>query len=202
MPRTSADTDRRSEILAAAARCFDASGYHNTTIDDIAAAVGVSKPTVYYYFRSKHELLYLIHDEMLDLVLSRHEARAREGFASHSAALEGLMRDVVALTETHPGHLLISFEHYRELSREFKPRIRAKRDRFRSIVREVVRSGMESGEFIVQDVEMTTLAVLGMCNWTYQWLRPESRTAAEVAESFWRFTMRSIAVDPVAQGAV
>jgi TetR/AcrR family transcriptional regulator, cholesterol catabolism regulator len=196
---SSTATDRRAEILEAAARCFDKAGYHSSTIDDIAAVVGVSKPTVYYYFKSKDAILYEIHNEMIDLILSRHEAREREGQASRGAALHGLMLDVIELMETHPGHLRIFFEHHRELSEEYKPTIRAKRERFRRMVADTLEQGVAAGEFRPMDVEMTTLAVLGMANWTYQWLRPGgARTAAETADEFWRFTMRAISVEPPA----
>jgi AcrR family transcriptional regulator len=196
--RTAPASTRRLEIATLAAELFDARGYHDTSMEDIADAVGLRKPTLYHYFKSKDEILYEIHNEMIDLINSRHEARLANGIESQSSALRALMGDVIELMETHPGHLRIFFEHHRELPAEYKATIREKRARFRQYVRDAISGGIDNGEFHEVDIELTTLAVLGMANWTYQWLRPSSdRTVAEVTDSFWRLAMRGIAVDPV-----
>jgi AcrR family transcriptional regulator len=52
--------DRRGEILAAALKVFEASGYAATTVDAIAEAAGVSKGSIYNYFSSKHGLFQQI----------------------------------------------------------------------------------------------------------------------------------------------
>ena len=45
-------------MIATAARAFNERGYHNTSLDDIATALGVTKPTVYYYVQNKEQLLF------------------------------------------------------------------------------------------------------------------------------------------------
>jgi len=134
---------------------------------------------------------------MSDVIISRHEARVEQGLESHSAVLRALMGDIIELMETHPGHLRIFFEHHRELPDAYKGTIRAKRNRFRTQVSSTIEAGIAAGEFHDVDVELATLAVLGMANWTYQWLYPGStRTADEVTDFFWRVAMRGIAVAP------
>jgi len=49
---------KRDAVIRAAAREFNRKGYHNTSLDDIAAALEVTKPTVYYYVTSKEQLLF------------------------------------------------------------------------------------------------------------------------------------------------
>lgn len=51
---------KEQEIIAAAASLFKKKGYRATTLEDIAAAVGMLKGSLYYYIRSKEELLYLV----------------------------------------------------------------------------------------------------------------------------------------------
>ena len=58
-----ARTARRDQIIAAAAVCFARSGYHVTTMADIAAAAGVSKGTPYLYFPSKEALFIALYEE-------------------------------------------------------------------------------------------------------------------------------------------
>ncbi len=192
--RTAPAVTRRREIAEKAAELFDARGYHSTSMEEIAESAGLAKPSLYHYFKSKDEILFEIHNEMIELILDRHEARLAAGIESYGRELHGLMVDLIELMETHPGHLRIFFEHYRELPARYKETIRARRERFRGYVSSAIEGGIEAGEFADVDVEMTTLAILGMCNWTYQWLRPnQDRTAAEVADSFWGFAMRGMA---------
>jgi len=64
-------TDRRRQILDVALKAFSTSGYHNTSMTDIADALSMTKPVVYQYFDSKRELyLELLHEVSSDLVTS------------------------------------------------------------------------------------------------------------------------------------
>src|SRR5579859_7812406 len=49
---------KREAVIRAAAHAFNRKGYHNTSLDDIAAALEVTKPTVYYYVTNKEQLLF------------------------------------------------------------------------------------------------------------------------------------------------
>ncbi|MFD0112527.1 TetR/AcrR family transcriptional regulator [Streptomyces sp. NPDC058320] len=62
--------DRKAQILAAAVECFHRSGYHNTGMDDIATAVGITAGSLYWHFRGKQELLDQVVLTSLDLALS------------------------------------------------------------------------------------------------------------------------------------
>jgi len=56
-PPTPRAGGRRAEIVEIAARLFDRHGYHSTSMDDIAEAVGLRKPSLYHYFKSKDQIL-------------------------------------------------------------------------------------------------------------------------------------------------
>jgi AcrR family transcriptional regulator len=194
--RTEPAVNKRREIANLAAELFDALGYHSTSMDGIAERAGLRKPTLYHYFRSKDEILFEIHSGMIESILGLHEQRLESGVNSVEA-LRGLMEDVINLMENHPGHLRIFLEHHRELPDRYKEEIRAQRDKFRQNIVSALEQGVEEGVFREVDVEMTALAILGMCNWTYQWLRPGSgRTAAEVADAFWDLAMNGVALQP------
>ena len=49
---------KRDAVIRAAARAFNEQGFHNTSLDDIAAALEVTKPTIYYYVTNKEQLLF------------------------------------------------------------------------------------------------------------------------------------------------
>ena len=60
---------KQQELIAAAARLFKANGYRATTLEDIASAVGMLKGSLYYYIRSKEELLQVLQQKLVKLVM-------------------------------------------------------------------------------------------------------------------------------------
>lgn len=159
---------------------------------DIARAVNIAKPTLYHYFRSKDEILYSIHDEFIDILLSKHDARKSLDFTSQESLLE-LITDIVGLMETHRGHVRVFFEHHRELSPVAQKEILAKRDLFRQHLVDILEAGVAAGEFRDIDVRLVAWAVLGMSNWTYQWFTPTGvYSARQVAQHFYSIVTRGI----------
>jgi len=176
---------RRRQIVDEAARLFDSAGYHRVNMDDIAREVGIAKPTLYHYFRSKDEILYGIYNTFLDVLIDRHAARMQAGLDSRQLLLE-VMTDILELMETHRGHVRALFEHHEELTPENWEIIRAKRDRYQGMVQSVIADGVASGELRNVDPPFATLAILGMCNWAYQWYRKDGPIRPrEVAYTFW-----------------
>lgn len=168
-PRVKADEKRR-ELVAQAAELFDRAGYHTTSVGELARAVGIQKPTLYHYFSRKDEILFSIHEEFIDLLIERQNARS--GLAA-AESLREIMGDVLSLMDTHRGHVRVFFEHHRELSPEDQATIARKRDAYQTMVEEVIARGTRAGEFRDLDPRLTTLAVFGMCNWAYQWYRSD-----------------------------
>lgn len=184
---------RRTDIIDAAALLFHERGYHSTSMEDIAEHVGLAKPTLYHYFRGKDEILLEIHTAMIEVILTSHERRLPAGPGRWAELLKGMIGDVIRLMETHPGHLRIFFEHQRELPDLYKADIRQKRNLYRDHVRNVIIGGIADGEFRDVDPELTTLAVLGLSNWTYQWLSPGGTyTAAQVTDVFYGLVIEGL----------
>jgi AcrR family transcriptional regulator len=193
---------RRNEIANAAAQLFDANGYFTASMGDIASSVGIAKPTLYHYFRSKDEILFHIHDEFIGLLLSRHQSRADRGGRAITELLE-LMTDMLDLMHTHPGHVRTFFEHHRELPPKRREEVRAKRDAYLHIVESTIRRSIDEGDVREVNVPMTALAVFGMCNWAYQWFRPGgSLSTREIAHLFWDLVTRGLVPRDVQDGAV
>lgn len=185
---------RRSFIIDTAARLFDEHGYHSTSMEDIADGVGLAKPTLYHYFRSKDEILFEIHAAMIEMILVSHEQRLPGQAGRWGELLKAMIADVIRLMETHPGHLRIFFEHHRELPASYKKTIRSKRNRYRDHVRDVIVNGIRDGEFREVDPDLATLAVLGVANWTYQWLYPAGEYSAErVTDAFYSYLVDGLA---------
>ncbi|MFI5607311.1 TetR/AcrR family transcriptional regulator [Amycolatopsis sp. NPDC051903] len=185
-------TERRQEIVTTAAELFDRSGYANATVDDLAQAVGIAKPTLYHYFGSKEEILASIHEEFIDLLLGRHRRRQQAQLPPEQQLLE-VMTDVLELMETHRGHVRVFFEHHRELPAAERDSIRHKRDEYEAQVAELIERGSADGSFRAVDPRLGALAVFGMCNWAYQWYRSDgSLEPRQIAYQFWDMFLRGI----------
>ncbi len=92
---------KRQAVIAEAARAFGHRGFHNVSLDEVAVALNVSKPTLYNYVKSKHELLY----ECYNLALDLGEEAIQDVLALDGTGLEKLCafikRYIEMLTEQH-----------------------------------------------------------------------------------------------------
>ncbi len=200
--KTEARADaRRADIATKAAELFDSKGYYNASMESIAEAVGIRKPTLYHYFPSKDHILYAIHDEFIEMLISRQERRLAARMPADQELRE-IMRDILELMETHRGHVRVFFEHHRELSGEPYERIAEKRLRYEQMVKDVMTQGAEEGTLRSVDPELATLALAGMCNWTYQWYRPDGDLASrDIAYLFWDFLLNGLGTGPARDAA-
>jgi AcrR family transcriptional regulator len=190
--RPSAADTRRAEVITLAAGLFDRHGYANVSMEQIAAAAGIAKPTLYHYFRAKDEILRGIHETFIDVLLERQDERCHLRLAPADLLL-GAMTDIFGLMETHRGHVRVFFEHHRELPDQARKQIRVKRDRYEQLIRDAVTEGIRTREFRDVDPETATLAIFGVCNWAYQWWRPGGTAdPALTAQKMWDLIIRGL----------
>ena len=179
-------------MIREAASLFDRRGYHLASMEDIADAVGVRKPTLYHYFGSKDEILFWIHEEFIDQLIERQERRADAAMPVEQLVLE-VMSDILELMDTHRGHVRVFFEHHRELPAAEHAAIAAKRATYEAAVAATIERGIEEGVFRPVDVKLATLALFGMCNWAYQWYRSEGPLRSrEIAYVFWDVLLNGV----------
>lgn len=69
-PRPDVSEERKEQIIDAATHVFARSGYAKARMDDIAKETGVSKGTLYWYFKNKDAILLAILDNLLDRELA------------------------------------------------------------------------------------------------------------------------------------
>lgn len=165
---TAAHHDKRREIMERCADLFDAGGYRNATMQMLADQVGLGKPTLYHYFRSKNEILFAIHQAHIDTLI-RGLAEAQERGLSPPDLLEQACRDILEQIAEHPGYVRAFFEHYGELDGKMLAEIRSRRNKYFERICEILRTGMAEGIFRKSDVEITAYGFLGMCSWAYKW---------------------------------
>lgn len=188
--------ERRQQIVEESARVFDAYGYEVATMQDIADKIGIAKPTLYHYFRSKDEILLAIHEDFIELLLERL-ADAQEQADGPEQIIEGVMRDVLSLMDTHHGHVRVFFEHHRELPAESRVGMKDRRDQYEAAIEDQFRLAMEAGTMRTLNPRLATLGLFGMCNWAYQWYRAGgSLSAEEIASTFWDYLYNGLKTSP------
>ncbi|HEY0671374.1 MAG TPA: TetR/AcrR family transcriptional regulator [Longimicrobiales bacterium] len=164
---------RRTEILHAALSAFREHGFHATSLDDIAARVGIRKTALYHYFADKDALLYECHRESLAELERIMEASASccDGPADRLAYL--VREHVRIMTDTLEGSPL-AFE-VPALSARRRAEIVAGRDRYERLLRELVTAGVAQGAFRDVDPKVVVFAMLGSINWIARWYQPAGR---------------------------
>jgi TetR/AcrR family transcriptional regulator, cholesterol catabolism regulator len=197
-----ASVKRRHEIVQKAATLFDDVGYHVTSMDDIARAVGLAKPTLYHYFPSKESILLAVHEEFISLLLTRQRSREADVDRPVVDLLYEVMFDIIDLMRTHHGHVRVFFEHHRELTGDALQRTLAARDTYFRSVQSLLERGETSG-LVTGDAHLSTLALFGMCNWAYQWYHSDGVwTTQDVAHYFHQVLLTGIGAGVDREAAV
>jgi AcrR family transcriptional regulator len=160
------------EILKRAAGIFAEKGFHHTSIRDIARATGMSLAGLYYYFRTKEELLFLIQEHCFLTLLQRWE----EGVNQDADARVRIR----AFAENHLGFFLHNMHEMKvmahedeSLTGEFEEKILVLKRRYVKILMDLIGElqGRESGRVI--DLRAATFSLFGMMNWIYTWYHPD-----------------------------
>jgi len=184
---------RREEIVDTSASVFARRGYHATGITELCSANDLGKGALYHYIGSKEELLAAIHDRVMDDVLLGADRVAAAG-GSPSQQLGMLGDALLDVIHRYPDHVWVFLHEFPALTGERAERFRVRRREYERRVEEVLRAGVESGEFRAVDPWLTARAWLGMHNYTYLWLKPGGQLSArDVARPFADIFMQGIA---------
>jgi AcrR family transcriptional regulator len=192
MPRNAKWQARRDEIVDASARVFAQRGYHATGITELCEANDLGKGALYHYIGSKEELLAAIHDRVMDEVM-RGADRVAEAGGSPTQQLTALGDELLDVINRYPDHVWVFLHEFPALTGDRADQFRLRRREYERRVEAVLQAGVDSGEFRDLDPRLTTLAWLGLHNYTYLWLKPGgSLTARDVAKPFAEIFMRGI----------
>ncbi len=182
---------KEQEIVTAALALFRDKGYHATSMQDIAAAVGLQKGSLYHYLESKEELLYRI---ALDTI-SEYDRRLEAIVSSDLPAAEKLRRAVEAhvLMQSHDVGTVTLLRDSGHLQPEQRQVIRDLTRRYAELVEAIIADGIATGEFRGADQKMATFAILGACNWIHRWYAPGGRLQPEqIAAAYVDFFLRGL----------
>lgn len=164
-------SQKRQALLRAAVRMFNERGFHQTSLDDVAASLGVTKPVIYHYLGNKDQVLFecvRIGLEQLQEAAARVRAQQGRGFDRLAAFLRAyaeVVMDDFGRCMIRTGEELLSpatGERFRQMKAEI--------DR---ILRTMLEEGAADGSIAVDDVRLTSFTLAGAINWTARWHRED-----------------------------
>lgn len=174
---------KRDAVIRAAARAFHERGYHNTSLDDIAAALEVTKPTIYYYVVSKEQLLFQCFRTGLERIRIACRA-ARLADAPARQRLNAVLRRYAEAIASEFGWCMVRAED-QDLSPAMSRQIKRLKSEIDQGIRRLIREGIEDGSIEKCDPKMTAFALAGALNWIAHWYHEDqSLSAADVADAF------------------
>jgi len=169
---------KRERILEEAVKLFYERGFTGTTLDDIAAELGVTKPFIYTHFRGKVELLAALCRPTIEMSLAAvANASARPG--TPTERLRHAITDFTKVVLQRQPNIAIYFREEKNLSPEALTEINGLRRQFDHVLSDLLIEGAASGEFEIQDHSLAALALGGMISWAYTWYRPGGRLTIE-----------------------
>lgn len=185
-------TTRLEEVLQSAANVFFSKGFHASSIEDVARDVGMLKGSLYYYIKSKDDLLFqllMAGIEDSDAHIARQIDHTRDPVEQLERAIRAQI-DYIIKNKVPFGLFLHEFD---SLSGKRQHRLISVMSRYNSRFVELVRRGQEQGKLIEGEPWIIVNGILGMCNWLYRWYDPDHVSDPEqVKQVFLRMILEGI----------
>lgn len=162
---------KREAVLVAAVRMFNERGFFSTTFDDVAASLGISKPTIYHYLGNKEEVLL----ECYGRGISELKQAAASVDGSPGTGLDRLRTYLVRYVQVNMGDFGRCVIRTAEdgLSAEATARLRTLKREIDSFMRELIGHAMEDGSIAPGNVKLIAFTIAGALAWPARWYKPE-----------------------------
>ena len=172
---------KREALLLAAVRMFNTRGFHATSLDDVAASLGVTKPVIYHYLGNKDQVLFeCVRIGLVELRESAEIARAAPGTGLDR--LKVFLRRYGA-ANMHDFSRCVILTDDEALSPESAGRFRALKAEIDRAMRSLIEEAVADGSAEVDDVWLAAFTFAGALNWPARWHREDGpRPAAEIAD--------------------
>ena len=179
--------DSRQEILRTAARLFQQRGYDATSMNDVAAALKLSKGGLYHHFQSKDEILFEIMNHAMEITQERVLAPVR-GIANPEERLRTLIRlHMEVVLSPRDREITVMLHENHPLPPALRKRINHRKKEYIHFVEGLIAEVQSNAQSKAQRTRQTkpavspraaAFALLGMINWIYQWYKPEGELQA------------------------
>ena len=174
---------KRLAVLDIAAELFLSRGYNRTRMNDVAEALNITKPALYNYFRSKHEILFACHMLGHDNIEQRIEEIESEG-GSGLFQLRSLIRAYAAIMTQKFGMCLVLLDEH-ELPVKDQRAITRRRRFVNDAFERYIRQGIDDGSIKLCNIRLTAFSIAGSLNWISRWFKTGHRYSTDqIADYF------------------
>ena len=190
MTATVESTEER--IRRVATELFYEQGYHGTTMRDIAAGVGIKAGSLYNHFPSKEEILVRICDETIGALHSGAEERVA-GLEDVEERLRALIVWHVEFHATNRHAARVTDGQLHALDADKRSTVIELRDAYERLLKDVLREGVDSGRWVVEDLTVVAIGIATMCTEVDAWYREDGPlTATHIGEIFATFVLNGL----------
>ena len=191
-----ADEPELSPILSAALDAFYESGFHGTTVRDIARRVDLTVPALYYHHENKEAILFALLEESIARVIHRCELALADAGPDPSARFLNLVEALVIYMAAHGKRGAMDAE-IRALTSEHRHAYSEQRRTVERMVLASIEDGVRAGEFDVTAPVDTARALLGMVQAIATWFRPGERmSVATIARRYRDIAAHTVGATP------
>lgn len=182
---------KRQAVLQAGARLFNDHGYEQTSLEDIAAALKITKRTIYYYVQSKEDILFGCHQQGLG-VLGETMAQSQNPDLPVLERIALLIRGYCAWVSSDLGATIAMVREH-SLSPERRQALRASKAEVDFQLRSLIKQGVAEGRLRPCDPKLVAAAVFGALNWIPHWNRVADPVPQEqIAEQYLHLVMQGM----------
>jgi AcrR family transcriptional regulator len=183
---------KKKRILEVAGELFFEKGFTSTTLDEIAAALSVTKPFIYQFYSTKADLLAAVCLRTTALAADRARM-AKEDRGTPTEKLERFVRSLAHEVIDGRIYLAVYFREEKHLPEAARQRLQDDHRRFNRALFALLEDGRASGDFALNDPLVAMQAITGMTTWAFFWFRPDGRLSAnQVADELATIAMRAV----------
>lgn len=153
-------------------------GYHRASIRNVASELGMSLAGLYYYCKSKEELLFFIQYSTFDSLISSLR-ESLKGVVDPVAKLDAMVRNHLDYFLSHIDELKICAYEIESLQGDYYEQVADKRREYFQITHNIVGELIERGSAKGVDSRLATLSLFGTLNWIFMWYEPGRDAGSE-----------------------
>jgi TetR/AcrR family transcriptional regulator len=186
---------KREALLRAAVSAFNRQGFSQTSLDEIAQSLGVTKAALYYYFPTKSALVAACFERAMKVANDSLAAAKRDGGNGREKLILMLRRYLKTMIGQLNESLLLTEEH--ALTPGDRAKLIEQRDAFERELRNLVKEGIRDGSIVPCDPKLTIFVMLGAIHWVPKWFTLKgSWTDAQVAAAISAMLDRMLSTNP------
>lgn len=182
---TDLDSGTRLLLVQRALELFERHGYPRTSVEDIVDAAGLTKGAFYHHFRSKEEVLEIIHNDYVDAQVEMCHHIVNHYSDPQEQLAQIIRRTIIGLGE-YRAHVSVYLQDRRFLTGDRRDNVVERRNQVDRIFSGIIERGVESGIFRKDiDPKVVAFGLIGMCAWVINWWRLDgSLSLQEVADQY------------------